>query len=279
MKSHIQIINSVPKPYKRKIQVIFFYILFLVPFILFAKNEDIPKPSGKLVNDYVGILKPDEINTLERKLVAFNDSVSVQIAVIIVPDFKGYDKAEYATMIGTEWGVGQKGFDNGIVILINPVGKEGKREAYIAVGYGLEPVIPDAVAKRIFQNEMLPYFQKNQYYQGIDKAVNTLMSLAAKELTARQYMKKNQKSLWVALVPLLALILVFVLIKVTNKSVYSPGKNLSFWTALLLLTSMNRRNRGVWNNFSGGKGSGFGGGGFSGFGGGSFGGGGAGGSW
>jgi len=247
--------------------------VLLIPLFLISQNSDIPAKSDKLVNDYVGILKPDEKNNLENKLRAFNDTTSVQITIVIISDFKGYDKAEYATMIGTEWGVGQKGFDNGVVVLINPVGKEGKRDAYIAIGYGLEPIIPDATARRVFQNDMLPHFKVGEYYKGIEKAVNTLMSLASKEFTAEQYMKKTEKSPWIALVPFLALIIIFILIRKANHVAYSPGKKIPFWTALLLMSALGSGGKSS-GNFSGGGSSGFGG-----FGGGSFGGGGAGGSW
>ena len=274
------LITTIKKIFNKQKVLLFFTFLLCIKLFIHAQENVIPPKSNKLVNDYVGILKPQEVEALENKLVAFNDSNSVQITVVIVADLHGYDKAEYATMIGNEWGVGQKGFDNGIVILIKPVGKQGERHVFIAVGYGLEAVIPDAVAKRIVENDILPYFKEGQYYTGIDKATNTLISLAKKEFTATQYMKNTQKSPWIALIPFLALIIVFLLIKLIKKTTMPTtisSKKIPFWITLLLISSMGR-NKNSWNSFSG-KGGGIGSSGFGGFGGGSFGGGGADGSW
>jgi len=249
----------------------FFIVLSLG---LLAQKATLPKRPASLVNDYVGLLSSEEIKRLETKLVSFNDSTGVQITIVIVSDFQGYEKAEYATLLGTEWGVGQKGFDNGVVILLNPTGKEGQRDAFIAIGYGLEAVIPDALALRIVNNDMLPYFKNMQYYQGLDSATTTIIMLANGEFTADDYIGKTEKSPLLALIPLFAILIIFILMRVIKGAAYSGGKKIPFWTALMLLSFAGRGNSGSWGNFSGG-----GGGSFGGFGGGSFGGGGAGGRW
>ncbi|NVO02232.1 MAG: TPM domain-containing protein [Bacteroidetes bacterium] len=262
----------------------FFLKLFLIaifPFfgILTLNAQNFPeRPSPpKLVNDFSGILNSDEAKTLEEKLVKFNDSTSTQIAVVTLNDIEGMDKAEYAQRLAEKWGIGQKGKSNGILILIKPTGGKGQKQAYIAVGYGLEPVIPDAIAKRIVENEMIPNFKNNNFYKGIDKATNVLISLAKKEFTAAQYQKKYEKSAWLKYLPFIAIILIFLLLKIVGraqKNINSRGSSLPFWTTLWLFSGSG----------GGSGGSGWGGGssgdsGFGGFGGGSFGGGGAGGSW
>jgi len=234
------------------------------------------------VNDFARILSTDEVQNLERKLVTFNDSSSTQIVVVLVKSLNGYDKNEFARLIGEKWGVGQKGKNNGAVLLVKPKYPNENGEACIQTGYGLEGVIPDALAKRIVENEMLPNFRTGNYYAGIESATSTMISLAKGEYTADQYSKKAGKksSPFGLLIPIVIIIVVFMAIRGSRARGMSVGKSLPFWTAFWLLGSMGRGHGGSWNDFSsGGGGFGGGGGGFGGFGGGSFGGGGAGGSW
>lgn len=254
---------------------IFFAFSILFFFTKNIQSQDIPerpKPQ-RLVNDYTGILKPTETQQLEDKLALFNDSTSTQITIVIVNDLKGYAPAEFATEIGNKWGVGQKGFDNGAVVLIKPKTKDSKGQAYIAIGYGLEGAIPDATAKRIVENAMIPNFKDNNYYKGIDEAVNTMISIAKGEFTAKEYMNKGNNKMTLSFIFIILAIIFFVFIKFARVRSYSATNNIPFWTAFWLLGSSSHHSSGSFGNFSGGSG------GFGGFGGGSFGGGGAGGSW
>ncbi len=263
--------------------IAFWGIIILFGF-LSVSAQDIPaKPDPpRLVNDFAGILTPEEVQTLENKLVRFNDSTSTQIVVVIVKSLNGLDKNDFAYKIGQTWGVGQKGKNNGAVMLVKPKYPNEKGEACIQTGYGLEGAIPDALAKRIYENEMLPNFRTGNYYAGIDAATSAMISLVKGEFTADQYANKGKKSSPYALIiPLIILIIVFTTISSSRGRGTSVGKSLPFWTALMLMGSMGRGHSGSWSDFSGGGGGfgGGGGGGFGGFGGGSFGGGGAGGSW
>ncbi len=262
-----------------------FYSFYLMFFAVLLTAQDIPSPQvpPRLVNDFADILSNSQERSLENKLVSFNDTTSNQITIVIVKSLNGYTPAMFATDIGLKWKVGQKEFDNGIVVLVKPkFSSSDKGHAYIAVGYGLEPVIPDAIAKRIVENEMLPNFREGDYFQGINKATDVLMKLAAGEISADMYGKSSGNGLGALIPIILIIIVVFLLSKKgsSNRVISSRGSG-SFWTALMIgsLLSNSRSNSGSWNNFTGGS-SGFGGGGgFGGFGGGSFGGGGAGGSW
>ncbi len=261
------------------------FLLVLLAFYGTVKSQDIPaRPDPpRLVNDFAGVLNADEIQSLERKLVTFNDSTSTQIVVVVVKSLNNYDKNEFARLIGEKWGVGQKGKNNGAVVLVKPKYANDKGEVCIQTGYGLEGAIPDALAKRIVENEMIPNFRAGNYYAGIESATSTMISLAKGEYTADQYNKRNKKksSPFALLIPLIIIGVVFMLIKGSRAQGMSVGKNIPFWTAFFLLGSMGRGHSGSWNDFSSGGGGfgGGGGGGFGGFGGGSFGGGGAGGSW
>ncbi len=232
------------------------------------------------MNDFAGILSSDEAASLEARLVTFNDSTSTQIAVVIVKTLNGYDKNDFAQRLGQKWGVGQKGKNNGIVVLVKPKYPTEKGEASIQTGYGLEGVLPDATCNQIVQNEMIPRFRENDYYGGINAAVTTIMAITKGEYTAEQYNKKHQANPYGLLVPIIILIIVILLIRMNRGKTHSVGKNLPFWALLGLLGTMNRSGHsGTWGDFRSGGGSFGGGGGFGGFGGGSFGGGGAGGSW
>ena len=235
----------------------------------------------RLVNDYAGILEAQQIQQLERELVAFNDSTSTQIVVVIVKSLQGQDKAQFSYLIGQKWGVGQKGKNNGIVIMVKPKTSSEGGEVFIAPGYGIEGVVPDATASQIVQNEMIPRFRQNDYYGGIEAAVGILKSLTKGEFTASQYKNKRRKaSSWGFLVPIIIIVIVFLFFRSNNDNHHSIGKDVPFWTMLWMLSSMGGRG-GSFGDFKSGSGGfgGGGGGGFGGFGGGGFGGGGAGGSW
>lgn len=249
-------------------------------------SQNIPqKPSPpRLVNDFTNTLSDNQVNQLERKLVAFNDTTSNQITIVMVNSLDGYDKAAYAYKIGEEWKVGRAQFDNGVVVLIKPKTSSSNGQAFIATGYGLEGAIPDATAKMIVDNEMIPYFKKGDYYGGLNSATDVLMSLAAGEYSHQEYDKKHGASGWIVFIPFLFVVFIIVFASRMRSSRYTLGREGdrgSLWTALLLGSMLGGgRGGGSWNDFSSGSGGfGGGGGGFGGFGGGSFGGGGAGGSW
>lgn len=266
---------------------IFIFALFTHAFSL-AFAQDIPvKPNPpRLVNDYTNTLSEEEIRFLENKLIAYNDTTSNQIVVVLVSSFNGYTKEEFADLLGEQWGVGQKDKDNGIVVLIRPKTSSQKGDARISVGYGLEGVVPDAVAKRIFEFEMIPSFKQGKYFEGINKATDVLISLNKGEYKADQYLKKTQQKEssglgWLVPIIVIGIILLFIRSSGRNsRHLSGKSSSLPFWLTMAMLSSMGRSQGGSWGNFTGGGGSfGGGGGGFGGFGGGSLGGGGAGGSW
>lgn len=257
-------------------------ISLLISLNLFSTDiPDRPIPP-RLVNDFAGILDKNAEKALEWQLRALNDSTSNQILILTVKSLNGYDPASFAIEVGEKWKVGQKGFDNGIVVLVKPKYGNERGKAFIAVGYGLEGTITDALAKRIVENEMIPYFRNNDYETGILNTVNILSQFVSGEINEEGYNKSTAGSPWMNLLPLVIFLIIFFIIRANNaRSASMSGSNLPFLTALWLGSSMGGGSHsGNWGNFTGGSsGSGGFGGGFSGFGGGSFGGGGAGGSW
>lgn len=247
---------------------------------VFPENSVPPR----LVNDFAGMLNDQEINALERKLVAFNDSTSTQIAIVTVADLKGYDKADYAQRLAEKWGIGQAGRDNGVLILVKPKTGTSQGEVFIAQGYGLEGAIPDLICREIVDYEILPSFRVDNYYEGLNKATNTLMSLASGEFSADQYMNKkkgNSGGIAPFIFFIIFLIIIMFIRSTGGKNQRHIGdKGLPIWLLLSMMNSGRSSHSGSWGGFSGGGGfGGGGGGGFGGFGGGGFGGGGAGGSW
>ncbi len=260
--------------------LLFIALLFISAALFAGGIPDKPNPP-RLVNDFAGILSPGQEQALESKLRTFNDTTSNQIVVVTVKSLNGYDPAVFATELGHKWGVGQKKFDNGVVVLIKPKYADERGRAFIAVGYGLEPVITDALTKRIVELEMIPRFKQGDYYGGINAATDVLMKLASGEINEKIYNKQHEGSWFTAILPFLIILIIFILIRISSARSYSIGHGTSLWTAFWLGSMMSGgSHRGSWNDFSGGGSSGFGGGGgFGGFGGGGFGGGGAGGSW
>ena len=262
-------------------------ILFWIAAVISLQAQSLlPRPEPpRLVNDLAGVLSAGEAQALENKLVAFNDSTSNQIAVVIVSDLQGYDRSEFAYRVARDWGVGQGDFNNGLLVLVKPKSASSNGQVFIATGYGLEGAIPDIACADIIDREIIPRFRENDYYGGIDAGTNVLMSLAAGEYSYDNYAGGGSSgSIPGVIIFLMILVFIFIISagSSNNKHLRRNGSsNLPLWL-LLSMMGGGKSHGGSWGGFSGGSGGGFsggGGGGFGGFGGGGFGGGGAGGSW
>ncbi len=258
-------------------------VALLITFSSKADNLPERPTPPRIVNDFAGIFDQGQAEEMERSLVQFNNETSTQVAVVTIPDLEGYDAGDYTFRLAEKWGVGQKGKNNGILILVKPKTTDSKGHAFIATGYGVEGAVPDAIAKRIVENEMIPQFKNNDYYGGVNAGVKVIMELTRGEYTADEYVQKNSGKTGgsVFIVFIIIFIIIFTMArKAKNTNNSSIGRSLPFWMLMSMLGSSGRHS-GSWGNFNSGGGSfgGGGGGGFSGFGGGSFGGGGAGGSW
>lgn len=235
---------------------------------------------NQFVYDYAQVFGQGFTAQLNQHLVNFKDTTSNVIVVVTHPDFFDEEPWRFATDLGHAWGVSRKGKDNGIVIVVKPKTQSQQGRTHIAVGYGLEGAIPDAMAKRIVEGEMIPRFRNNDYEGGVWSAVKVLMPLAAGELT--EYVgggnARAEEPLFAVLFILFIMAIIFGSMALKAKK-YAHVNNLSFWAAWMLLAQTNRRHSGHFGGFSGRSGGFGGGGGFGGFGGGGFGGGGAGGSW
>ncbi|MEO6000279.1 MAG: TPM domain-containing protein [Chitinophagaceae bacterium] len=261
-------------------------LLFLF-FSIAAIAQNIPaRPDPpRLVNDFAHVLTSDQIESLERKLVNYDDSTSTQIVIVTVPSTGDYDVDDYALKILRDWGVGNKKTNNGIVILaaIND------RKVKIEVGYGMEGSVPDITAKQIIDNEITPNFRQNNYYRGFDEAASAIIRAASGEYKAPQGYRKPTKSGRGGSILSFLIPLIIILVLISRSGGGGGGGMISrrgsnpFLGGLLggIIGSSLGRGGGGWSGGGGGwsGGGGGGGGGFGGFGGGSGGGGGASGSW
>nr|WP_041823467.1 TPM domain-containing protein [Leadbetterella byssophila] len=262
-------------------RIITILLLFLSSFAFGQELPEKPNPP-RLVNDYVGgLLSAQEIQALEQKLVAYNDSTSTQIVVVIVNTTQPYDIADYAYQLGRKWGVGQADKNNGVVLLWAP----DDRRITIQTGYGMEGVLPDIYAKRIISNILTPHFKESRYYEGLDEATTAIIKYAEGEYKS-ETKGQSDEGLPAGFVLLFIFLVVFIIIIMSknNRGGGGGGKNVldqSGWP-YTTYTGWGRQSGSNWGGSSWGGGSwggGSRGGGFGGFGGGSFGGGGASGSY
>jgi uncharacterized protein len=260
-------------------KILFFAAFLLITSGLFAQR--FPEKPNRLVNDYTNTLSSSEIEHLERKLVAFDDSTTTQVAVVLINSLEGYDVADYAARLAESWGIGREGRNNGVLLLASL----GDRRVTIQTGYGVEGALPDAITKRIITNEITPYFKQGNYFQGLDQGTDAIIAYTKGEYRNDQPKKVAGKGTSAGFIILIVLLIIIFLGKrgggrgtvIGGRGAASP-----FWW-MLMGSAMGNRHRGSgWGGFTGGGGGwggSSGGGGFGGFGGGSFGGGGSSGSW
>lgn len=247
---------------------LFFQVLFL------SAQEDIPPiPKEQTsVYDYAHLLKPSEKERLEQKLIKYNDTTSTQIVVVTIPSLKGKDIALYATEWAHKWGIGQKGKDNGVFLLV----AKNDRKVTIRTGYGVEHKLTDAYSRRIIEQVIKPEFRKGDFYRGLDLATTYIMQALNGEYKGVPHSRKTQgEGIPIGFI-IFIIIIIIIIISNKNKGGNSGGNlSRSFLDTIIL------SNAGRSGGFGGSSGGGsFGGGGFGGgFGGGGFGGGGASGGW
>ncbi len=146
---------------------------FLLLFCMMAwAIVGVPELSRR-VTDFTATLSAEQASVLEDKLAAFEAKKGSQIAVLIVPTTGGKDIAEFGIEVADLSQIGRKGIDDGVILIV----AKDDRKLRLEVGYGLEGVVPDAVAKRIIAETITPYFKQGDYAGGIDAGVAQLMTL------------------------------------------------------------------------------------------------------
>lgn len=259
---------------------IFLLIISFIAVTVAGIGQDLLPPPNppRLVNDEAKVLSPEQRDILEQRLVQLDNSSSNQIAIVTIPDLKGYDVADYANKLFRSWGIGGSKHNNGILILVAP----NERKVRIEIGYGLEGAIPDITTKSIIDNDIIPNIKNGDYYRAFDEAITSLGKAAVGEYNEQRQRKEDNGGGSI----FLFIIILFVVLMIVGRGrggggrgggnmMSRRGSHDVLWPMLLgSLLGGGGGGRG-----GGGWGGGGGGGGFGGFGGGSSGGGGASGGW
>lgn len=230
--------------------------------------QDVPVPKlSRRVTDFTNTLSPAQLNAIEADVARFEDSTSTQLVIVMLPTIGSASIEEFALRTAEVNQIGQKGTDNGVLLLI----AKDDRKLRIEVGYGLEGVLPDGLGGSIIRREITPHFRTGDYYAGIKAGAEAIMLATRNEYKADKRKDENEGTVGSIL---LFLLFAFIILSAMARGKRSRG--LLGTAALPILLGGGHRGRS-----SGGGGWGSGGGGFGGFsgGGGSFGGGGASGSW
>ncbi len=263
-------------------------ILFLAgTFSVYAQYKIPPVPKEQTsVYDEIGLLSPSQKNSLEQKLIRYSDTTSTQIVIATISSTNG----EYINYLGAQWaekwGIGQADKDNGIFILL----AKDDRKIGINTGKGVEHLLTDAMSKRIINRDIIPYFKRNDYYGGLNRATDAIFEVMTGEYQGSR--QSNGTNFPFGILFFLFIIFIIFIIAI-SKSRRGGGKggnrgnrsdSAKSILEAIILSNMGRGSysRGSSSGgFGGSSGGGsFGGGGFGGgFGGGSFGGGGASGGW
>ncbi len=236
-----------------------------------AQEVKIPNRGLGFVSDFAKLLKPNDKLAITKFASELEKKTTAQLAVVTIQSTHPETIQGFSVRLFDQWKIGQKGKDNGALILV----AVKDRKAWITTGYGLEGAIPDVIATKIVQANMIPYFKSGQYSQGIKEGSVAVISLIAKEYDVRitgqeaqvyQTVHKRKSPLQI-----LFTILMFIFILSSRTG----------FLGYFLMGSMlgGRRRSGYWHGSGVGGSSGGFSGGFGGFGGGMTGGGGGGGGW
>jgi uncharacterized protein len=246
--------------------------LVLVVFPVFGAMADMPKRPDppRLVNDFAALLSADQVEQLEQKLVAFNDSTSTQITIVTVSTLEGNEVADYAFKLGEAWGIGQKAKDNGVLVLV----AKAERKTFIATGYGVEEFLPDAICKRIITQTIVPEFKQGRFFEGLEAGTDALMNRLLGKFEAEPR-EREGPPVNPFVVVIVVMVIIFLLIRFLGRGGGGGRGRTLGSSGFFMFPGSFGGSRGWGGGFGGGSS----GGGFGGFGGGSFGGGGAGGGW
>ncbi|SUS03340.1 conserved exported hypothetical protein [uncultured Defluviicoccus sp.] len=216
-------------------------------------------PLASRVVDQAGILSAETEAGLAARLEVLEQKTSRQLVVVTVPSLQGYEIEEFGYQLGRTWGIGEERKDNGVLLLVAPT----EQKVRIEVGYGLEPILTDALASSILQTDVLPRFRSGDLEDGVVAGVERLieqLSLPRDEAEARANEAASSQPY---IDPLTATFLlgigVWVVVGLISSTLGGGG---GYWLWPLLFMMRHSRH-GSGNGFRGGGGS-FGGGGASG---------------
>jgi uncharacterized protein len=255
-----------------KFFLLIFFLFSTFSIQVFGINFTFPRQANppRLVNDFASILSIEESQTLENKLLAYEQKTSTQIAIVTITSLGQYEISQYASSLFKEWKIGQQGKSNGILIFI----AIQERKVFIATGTGVQGKLTDGKSKIIINNFIKPAFKEKAYFNGLDQAVDQIIAVLQNEFINDK--KPQGKSVNVLLIIIIIIVLAIIFGGGNRGNYGNGGLNDGPGLGGLILFDRMTRGSGSWGGFSGGGSSG---GGFGGFGGGGTDGGGAGGDW
>ena len=199
------------------------FLLTLFSIILSSTIfASIPAPTNKLVNDFASVMTTEQTLELECALRLYNDSTSNQLCVVTVESLDDLTPAEYAQQLGEKWGVGQAGKDNGVIILVKKKTEESGGDVFIATGYGVEGLLPDAICKRIIERTMIPKLKEGDYHGAIVDAISEIQKYLSGEFIADEINSENLS--WWKIV-LIIIILIMFIVLFTDGNTHSGGSS------------------------------------------------------
>src|SRR5690606_28867073 len=224
------------KSNKKFILLLSFFLCIQISFSQFTISE---KPSFiPPVIDSIKLLSKTEYESLYNKLKQYNDTTSTEVLVAIVSSVQGGDINYVGAQWGHKWEIGQKGKDNGILVLL----AKDDRKVAISTGYGTEHLLTDALSKRIIENIIIPEFKNGNYYNGLNRGTDVIFQVMQGEYEGSTvHSEKSPMSKFV----ILAIIFVVILIILTkgrnngrgNRGRRSAGMDLM---DILILSNMGR---------------------------------------
>jgi uncharacterized protein len=239
-----------------------------------AAMPPFPALTGPVV-DEAHLLPEDLSDQLSQKLAAYSQANGTQLVVVTLPTLNGYPLEDYGYQLGRHWGIGQKGKNNGVLLIVDA----GEKQVRIEVGYGLEGTLTDAQSFLIIHNVILPRFRSGDYAGGITAGADTILGvLGGKQLAVAQQQVRERGGTGFLMFFILLFVLLPVLRALLGRGGGGSGRMGGGWLGWLLLGMLSSGRGGGFGGGGFGGGGFGGGGGFSG-GGGSFGGGGASGGW
>ncbi|HEY2009066.1 MAG TPA: TPM domain-containing protein [Rhizomicrobium sp.] len=252
----------------RFLAAVFAFLCLIVPATAAPDSPalpNFPKLTGRVVDD-ANILSETTKADLTQKLAALEQGTSRQLVVVTIPSLQGYEISDYGYQLGRAWGIGQAKLNNGILLIVAPT----EHKVRIEVGYGLEPIVTDALSEVIIQTQVLPKFRAGDFNGGVEAGVDALIqqlsldtSEAEKRAAAAEQQRQGHGEQGGGIAGFLILLFIFIAI----------FRVFGGWGLLPFLFMGGGPRGGGWGDGGGGGGS------WSGGGGGSFGGGGASGSW
>ncbi|HGY5298548.1 TPA: YgcG family protein, partial [Aeromonas salmonicida] len=149
---------------------------------------DFPALSGRVV-DEANLMSRKQAHQLTQQLASFEKRSGIQLVVVSIDSLDGETIEEYGYQLGRHWGIGQKGKNNGVLLLI----AQDERKVRIEVGYGLEGALPDAIAADIIQTRILPAFKRGDMVAGVVAGSQSIMQALAGEYQPVDTAKKEDK--------------------------------------------------------------------------------------